>query len=232
MNAKSWIFSIITGLILTAAALVSAFILMWGMENHKASVKPYAYLLFAVLSLVIIVAAVLFAGPISGWAARKFFPGSGEPEIVFNLIAAILAVGGGGLALLMATGATAAIFDDPLPGAASGMRVSFPEKTKVVFHKNPAWEEKLIVRFDETGWEKFRRSEAFQIEPLKIAAAENDENPSDWQTFEANKNRAQTYRWLNHGEPNRLRVLARRRADGQIYVYLYRQNGPAAKGED
>lgn len=203
------------------------------MEHYPPSVKPYAYLRFAGLSFVIIAVAAAFAGPISGWTARRFFPNSEKIEVAFNLIAALLATVIGFLALFMASAGTAGTFNDPLPSAARAMRVRFPENTKLIFHKAPAWEEKLIVSLDADGWEEFRRSELFQTQPLKIASADKAENSREWQTFETNKNAAQSYRWTNHDEPNRLQVLARRaEGDGQIYVYLYRRNGAAANRED
>lgn len=232
MDAKSWIFSIFTGLVLTVVALIHAFFLMWGMENYRVSVKPYAYALFGVLSLIIIAAAAVFAGPLSSWAARKMFSGSETARYVLCIVASVLAIIIGTAALFITMPSVLAIFDDPLPRAAGAMRVDLPDNTQAVFSEDRSWKSKLIVKLDADGWEKFRRSELFQTQPLKISPADKTESPRDWQTFETNKNAAQSYRWANNGEPNLLQVLARSGGDGQIYVYLYRRNGPAAQDEE
>ena len=115
MNAISWIFSLLTGLVLTVATLVHAFILMWGMENFKTSVKPYAYALFGALSLVIIVIATAVAGPISLWAAKKWYPNDSGAGFLICLIGGILAIVVGIGALFVSAPLVLAIFDDPLP---------------------------------------------------------------------------------------------------------------------
>jgi len=225
MNAKSWMFSLFTGIVLIVAALVSAFFLMWGMMHFKTSVKPYAYALFGVLSFLIIIIAAAFAGPISSWAAKKLFPNYGGAEFTLCLIASLLAIIIGGAALFITMPMVLAIFNDPLPHQASMMRVRFPEKTRVVFSKSEGgaiWNEKLIVKLDADGWEEFHRNATFQTNELKITSTNGKEtNFRDWRTFEIAENKAQNYRWINHAEPALLKVLALRADDGQVYVYLY-----------
>lgn len=223
MNRITWIFSLLTALILTIAALISAFFLMWGMENYKASVKPYAYVLFGVLSFLIIAAAA-FAGPASGWAAQKMFPNSNAAGIFTGLIACVLAVAVGVAALFITMPAVLGIFRDPLPHLSTSMKVKFPAKTGVVFDKSTSgaiWNDKLIIRLDADGWEEFRRNEIFQPNELKITRAGENENLRDWRTFENAETEAQIYRWTHYNEPRILKVLARQAGDDQIYVYLY-----------
>ena len=225
MDAKSWIFSLFTGLVLTAAALVNAFLLMWGMMHYKTSVKPYAYALFGVSSLIIIFIATAFAGPVSGWAAKKLFPKAEWAGVLAGITASVLAIVIGGAALFVASATVLSVFRDPLPRLGSAMHVQFPKKTSVVFERQgklgeSSWTDELIVKLDADGWEEFRRSPLFQTQELRIARADDKRNLDDWQTFKNAENQAQSYRWTNHTEPTILKVLARR-ADEQIYVYLY-----------
>jgi hypothetical protein len=225
MNAKSWVFSLITVLVLTVAALVHAFILMWGMENFQTSVKPYAYALYGVLSVIIIIIAAVIAGPISNWAAKRMYSNADGAGFLIYLIGGFLAIVVGIGALFVSMPLVLAIFDDPLPQAGSMMRVRFPEKTKVVYHKNQntqTYDTKLIVKLDESGREEFRRNSLFQTQELRIVP-DNTQSPRYWQTFEIAESQAQSYRWVNITEPALLKVLARRIDDGQIYVYLFLQ---------
>ena len=226
MNAISWVFSLLTGLILIVAALVDAFILMWGMENFKTSVKPYAYALFGILSLIIIVIATAVAGPISLWAAKKMYPNDSGAGFLICVLGGILAIVVGFGALFVSAPLVLAIFDDPLPKIGSMMRLKFPEKTRVIYHRDQntqTYDTKLIVKLDEPGWEEFRRNSLFQTQELRIARADNAQNPRSWRTFEIAESQAQSYRWVNITEPALLKVLARRTDDGQIYVYLFLQ---------
>jgi hypothetical protein len=228
MNAISWIFSLLTGLVLTVAALIHAFILMWGMENFKTSVKPYAYALFGALSLVIIVIATAVAGPISLWAAKKMFPNDSGAGFLICLLGGILAIVVGIGALFVSAPLVLAIFDDPLPQLGFMMRLKFPEKTKIVYNRDQntqSYDTKLIVKLDEAGWEEFRRNSLFQTQELRIVSADNAQNPRSWRTFEIAESQAQSYRWVNHADQVLLKVLARRTEDGQIYVYLFLQRG-------
>jgi hypothetical protein len=226
MNAISWVFSLLTGLILIVAALVDAFILMWGMENFKTSVKPYAYALFGILSLVIIVIATAVSGPISLWAAKKWYPNDSRSGFLICLLGGIVAIVIGFWALFVSAPLVLAIFDDPLPQAGGMMRLKFPEKTRVVYHSEQntqTYDTKLIVKLDEPGWEEFRRNSLFQTQELRIVSADKAQNPRSWRTFEIAESQAQNYRWVNISEPVLLKALARRTDDGQIYVYLFLQ---------
>lgn len=226
MNAISWVFSLLTGLVLTVSALIYAFILMWAMENFKTSVKPYAYALFGILSLVIIVIATAVAGPISLWAAKKWYPNDSRSGFLICLLGGIVAIVVGFGALFVSAPLVLAIFDDPLPQAGGMMRLKFPEKTRVVYHSEQntqTYDTKLIVKLDEPGWEEFRRNSLFQTQELRIARADNAQYPRSWRTFEIAESQAQSYRWVNITEPVLLKVLARRTDDGQIYVYLFLQ---------
>lgn len=226
MNAISWVFSLITGLVLTVSALFNAFLLMWGMENFKSSVKPYAYALYGILSLVIIVIATAIAGPISNWAAKKMYPNGGGAGLLICLIGGFLAIVVGFGALFVSAPLVLAIFDDPLPQVGGLMRLKFPEKTRVVYHSDQntqTYDTKLIVKLDESGWEEFRRNSLFQTQELRITRADKAQYPRSWRTFEIAESQAQSYRWVNISEPALLKVLARRTDDGQIYVYLFLQ---------
>ena len=224
MNAKPWIFSLLTLVALVGIALFFAFILMWGMMHYKESVKPYAYALYGALSFVIILAAAVFAGPLSSWAAKKLFPGSGSAELFVCIAAAVLAVFIGSAALFIASTGTLAAFDDPLPREGSMMRVKFPEGTSIVHRSNQnsqTYDTRLIVRLDAAGWEEFQKNDLFRSEGLRAARAEPGQDLRSWNAFEKAAADAQEYRWTNHNEPALLRVLALRSDKGQVYVYLY-----------
>ena len=224
MNAKTWIFSSLTSLVLIGFALLFGFILMWGMMHYKTSVKPYAYALFGVLSLLIIVFASLFAGPLSSWAAKRLFPSSPKAEFLVRLAATILAIFIGAASLLIASSVTLAAFDDPLPREGSMMRVRFPEGTRIIHRSNKnsqTYDTKLIIRLDAAGWEEFRKNDLFRPGGLEIANAPQAHDLRDWNAFENAKVGAQEYRWTNHTEPAQLKVLALRDDDGRVYVYLY-----------
>lgn len=224
MNARPWILSSLTSLVLIGFALFFGFILMWGMMHYKTSVKPYAYALFGVLSFLIIIIAGLFAGPLVNWAAKRMFPNSPTAETLVCLAAAVLAVLVGAAALLIASSATLAAFDDPLPRDGSMMHVRFPEGTTIIHRSDQntqTYDTKLIVRMTAAGWEEFRNNALFQPEGLDINNAPQRQDLRNWSVFENAGIEPQEYRWTNHNEPALLKVLALRDDDGRAYVYLY-----------
>ena len=224
MNPRAWIFSLLTAVVLFGAALVFAYLLLWGMENHKASVKPYAFMIFGAVSLLIIIAAAVFAGAMSGWAAGRLFPSSGAGSLLLSLGASVLAVIVGFVSMFITVPTILSYFDDPIPRFSSFMRVQFPEKTDVIFHRNESgdiWNHKLIVKLDRIGWEEFRHNDTFAPDPLNLTWTEESESLRDWQTFVNAEDEAHVYRWMNHNESQILKVLARQAGDDEIYVYMY-----------
>lgn len=100
------------------------------------------------------------------------------------------------------------------------MNIRFPKDTQTKYLKAEGGLDsniELIIEFDDSGWDEFRKNPIFQTEELKIFDAEN-QNGADWNFFKTNEAAAQSYQIKN----SYLNVLARKTADANsVFVYLF-----------